>query len=179
VGDDARAIAKRATAVIGGFPVSAQRVQGASASESVEIMHATRGDLDAVAKIEVAAFADPWTRQAFEAALKERHARFRVARASHGALIGYVIAWFILDEGEIANLAVVPTARRRGVARALLEEIIVEARESGLARLFLEVRESNAAAQALYASRGFEPIARRARYYRKPVEDAIVLRLEL
>jgi ribosomal-protein-alanine N-acetyltransferase len=45
--------------------------------------------------------------------------------------------------------------------------------------LFLEVRESNAAARALYAARGFEPIARRARYYRKPVEDAIVLRLEM
>ena len=80
---------------------------------------------------------------------------------------------------EIANLAVVPTARRRGVARALLEAIVAEARESRIVRLFLEVRESNAAARTLYASAGFAPIARRARYYRKPVEDAIVLRLEL
>lgn len=157
----------------------AQRVTGNSAGESTAIVAATRADLDAVERLEVVAFADPWTRQAFEAALKERHARFRVARGPDGALIGYVIAWFILDEGEIANLAVMPTSRRRGVARALLEEIIVEARESGLARLFLEVRESNTAAAALYASRGFTPIARRARYYRKPVEDAIVLRLEL
>jgi ribosomal-protein-alanine N-acetyltransferase len=157
----------------------AQRVTGNSAGESTAIVAATRADLDAVERLEVVAFADPWTRQAFEAALKERHARFRVARGPDGALIGYVIAWFILDEGEIANLAVMPTSRRRGVARALLDEIIVEARESGLARLFLEVRESNAAAAALYASRGFTPIARRARYYRKPVEDAIVLRLEL
>ena len=157
----------------------AQRVTGNSAGESTAIVAATRADLDAVERLEVVAFADPWTRQAFEAALKERHARFRVARGPDGALIGYVIAWFILDEGEIANLAVMPTSRRRGVARALLDEIIVEARESGLARLFLEVRESNAAAAALYASRGFTAIARRARYYRKPVEDAIVLRLEL
>ena len=159
--------------------MSAQRVRGPSGSELTAIVAATRADLEAVVKLEVVAFADPWTRQAFEAALKERHAQFRVARAADGTLIGYVIAWFILDEGEIANLAVVPTARRRGVARALLEEIIVEAREARLARLFLEVRESNTAAQALYASRGFEPVARRARYYRKPVEDAIVLRLEL
>jgi ribosomal-protein-alanine N-acetyltransferase len=157
----------------------AQRVTGNSAGESTAIVAATRADLDSVERLEVVAFADPGTRQAFEAALKERHARFRVARGPDGALIGYVIAWFILDEGEIANLAVMPTSRRRGVARALLDEIIVEARESGLARLFLEVRESNAAAAALYASRGFTPIARRARYYRKPVEDAIVLRLEL
>jgi ribosomal-protein-alanine N-acetyltransferase len=159
--------------------VSAQRVRDDAAGESTSIVPATRADLDAVVDLEVVAFADPWTRQAFEAALKERHARFRVARAPDGGLVGYVIAWFVLDEGEIANLAVVPTARRRGVARALLEGIIAEARESGIARLFLEVRESNVAARALYASRGFKPIARRARYYRKPVEDAIVLRLEL
>jgi [ribosomal protein S18]-alanine N-acetyltransferase len=159
--------------------VSAQRAREDAAGESTSIVAATRADLDAVVDLEVVAFADPWTRQAFEAALKERHARFRIARAPDGGLVGYVIAWFVLDEGEIANLAVVPTARRRGVARALLEGIIAEARESGIARLFLEVRESNVAARALYASRGFKPIARRARYYRKPVEDAIVLRLEL
>lgn len=159
--------------------MSAQRVRENAADESTVIVAATRADLDAVVDLEVVAFADPWTRQAFEAALKERHARFRVARTPDGQLIGYVIAWFVVDEGEIANLAVVPTARRRGVARALLEAIIAEARASGIARLFLEVRESNAAARALYASRGFKPIARRARYYRKPVEDAIVLRLEV
>jgi ribosomal-protein-alanine N-acetyltransferase len=159
--------------------VSAQRVRGESAAQPIAIAAATRADLDAVVALEVAAFADPWTRPAFEAALKERHARFRVAHAPDGSLLGYLIAWFIIDEAEIANLAVLPTARRRGVARALLEEIIAEARDYGISRLFLEVRESNAAARALYASRGFEPIARRARYYRKPVEDAIVLRLEL
>ena len=159
--------------------MSAQRVREEAGGGSTAIAAATRADLDAVAALEVVAFADPWTRQAFETALKERHARFRVARAPDGGLIGYAIAWFVLDEGEIANLAVVPTARRRGVARALLEAIIAEAREAGIARLFLEVRESNAAARALYASRGFKPVARRARYYRKPVEDAIVLRLVL
>jgi [ribosomal protein S18]-alanine N-acetyltransferase len=159
--------------------VSAQRVRQDSAGDATEIAPATRADIDAVVDLEVVAFADPWTRPAFEAALKERHARFRVARGPDGGLIGYTIAWFVLDEGEIANLAVVPTARRRGVARALLEGIIAEARESRIARLFLEVRESNAAARALYASRGFKPIARRVRYYRKPIEDAIVLRLEL
>ncbi len=159
--------------------LSAQRVREGTTDGPIAIAAATRADLDAVSQLEVVAFADPWMRQAFEVALKERHARFRVARARDGAVAGYLIAWFVLDEGEIANLAVVPTARRRGVARALLEAIIAEARESRIGRLFLEVRESNAAARALYASMGFMPIARRPRYYRKPVEDAIVLRLEL
>ena len=159
--------------------MSAQRIQQGIEDGPVEIVAATRADIDAVAALEVVAFADPWTRQAFEAALKERHARFRVARFSDGTLAGYLIAWFVLDEGEIANLAVVPTARRRGIARTLLEAIVAEATESRIARLFLEVRESNVAARALYDSLGFAPIARRARYYRKPVEDAIVLRLDL
>ena len=159
--------------------VSAQRVHQGSKDVPITVGPAAAADVDAVAQLEVVAFADPWTRQAFEAALKERYARFRVARSMEGAVVGYLIAWFIVDEGEIANLAVVPTARRRGVARALLEAIISEARESRVARLFLEVRDSNVAARALYASMGFRPIARRPRYYRKPVEDAIVLRLEL
>jgi [ribosomal protein S18]-alanine N-acetyltransferase len=158
--------------------VNARRVRENQQASPIAVAPATRDDLDAVVGLEVVAFADPWTRMAFEAALKERHARFRVARTAEG-VIGYVIAWFVLDEGEIANLAVAPTARRRGVARALLEHIIGEARGSGLARLFLEVRESNATARALYNSLRFEPVARRPRYYRKPVEDAIVLRLEL
>ena len=159
--------------------VSAQRAQQGSKDVSIRVAAATPADIDAVAQLEAVAFADPWLRQAFEAALKERHARFRVARSIEGAVVGYLIAWFIMDEGEIANLAVVPAVRRRGVARMLLEAIIAEARDSRIARLFLEVRESNAAARALYASMGFTPIARRPRYYRKPVEDAIVLRLEL
>lgn len=159
--------------------VSAQRVQDGSKESSIAIAPATRADIDGVSQLELVAFADPWTRQAFEAALKERHARFHVARSAEGAVVGYLIAWFVLDEGEIANVAVVPAARRRGIARALLETIIAEARESRLARLFLEVRDSNVAARALYGSIGFVPIARRPRYYRKPVEDAIVLRLEL
>ena len=158
--------------------MNARRVRENQQESPIAVAPATRDDLGAVVGLEAVAFADPWTRPAFEAALKERHARFRVARTAEG-VIGYVIAWFVLDEGEIANLAVAPTARRRGVARALLEQIIGEARASGLGRLFLEVRESNAAARALYNSRGFEPVARRPRYYRKPVEDAIVLRLEL
>ena len=165
--------------VTGSFSVSAQRVRQGSNDGPVAIAPATPADIDAVTQLESVAFADPWTRQAFEAALKERHARFRVARSPDGSVVGYLIAWFVFDEAEIANVAVVPTARRRGIARALLEAILVEARASQVARVFLEVRESNSAARGLYGSMGFMPIARRPRYYRKPVEDAIVLRLEL
>jgi ribosomal-protein-alanine N-acetyltransferase len=159
-------------------PVNGHSLEQQSRRSAIKIETARPADVDAIAAIEVTAFADPWTRQAFDAAVRERHARFRVAR-SGGKLVGYVIAWFVMDEGEIANLAVAPAARRRGVASALLDYVIGDARSAGIAQLFLEVRESNIAARALYATRGFRPVARRPRYYRKPVEDAIVLRLEV
>jgi ribosomal-protein-alanine N-acetyltransferase len=86
------------------------------------------------------------------------------------------VAWFAADEGEIANLAVREPTRRRGIGAALLDAALAEGTRRGAANMYLEVRESNEAARRLYASRGFEEIGRRRRYYRHPVEDAIVLR---
>jgi ribosomal-protein-alanine N-acetyltransferase len=83
------------------------------------------------------------------------------------------------DEGEIADLAVAPWARRRGVGGLLLDLAAADARDVGVRTLYLEVRESNAAAIALYESRGFGTIGRRRQYYRHPMEDALVLRRDL
>ena len=66
--------------------VSAQRDQDGSKESSIAIAPATRADIDGVSQLELVAFADPWTRQAFEAALKERHARFHVARSAECAV---------------------------------------------------------------------------------------------
>jgi len=89
------------------------------------------------------------------------------------------VAWSVVDEAEIANLAVANDVRRAGVGARLLDHALDIARERHSYVVFLEVRESNAGARALYASRGFEVAGRRAKYYRKPVEDALVLRREL
>ena len=91
-------------------------------------------------------------------------------------IAGYVVAWFAADEGEIANLAVREPTRRRGIGAALLDAALVEAGRRGAVNMYLEVRESNEAARALYASRGFEEVGRRRGYYHRPVEDAVVLR---
>jgi ribosomal-protein-alanine N-acetyltransferase len=96
-----------------------------------------------------------------------------------GAVRGYVVAWFVLDEGEIGNLAVVTDARRHGIGARLLDGAIAAVRTARVEALYLEVRDSNAAARALYASRGFAEVGRRREYYRRPKEDALVLRLEL
>jgi len=93
-----------------------------------------------------------------------------------GVVAGYVIAQDAADEGEILNLAVATGRQRRGVGRALAERALAALADRGVERVFLEVRQSNVAARALYSSLGFGEVGRRARYYRRPVEDAIVLR---
>jgi ribosomal-protein-alanine N-acetyltransferase len=90
---------------------------------------------------------------------------------------GYVVALDAADEGEILNVAVSPDSRRGGIGRALVQEVIAALSERGVHQIYLEVRESNAGARAMYGALGFEEVGRRRAYYRRPVEDAIVLRV--
>jgi ribosomal-protein-alanine N-acetyltransferase len=140
-----------------------------------QIEPATENDVAEIVEIERACFSDPWSSSAFTSALREAVVYFRVIRAE-GRVAGYVVAWFVADEGEITNLAVAPAMRRRGLAAALLDETLHEAERRGVANVYLEVRDSNEGARALYASRGFDEVGRRRKYYRKPAEDAVVLR---
>lgn len=143
----------------------------------VAIRSARRDDVDDVAAIERRAFSDPWSASSFRGLFGNPLVYFAVAEdVITGRLLGYVVTWFVVDEGEIANLAVADDARRAGVGARLLDHALEIAKERRCAVVFLEVRESNAAARALYASRGFEVAGRRSKYYRKPVEDALVLR---
>ena len=146
---------------------------------TVTIEPALRVDVPVIAELERAAFSDPWSLASFESVMDEPASYVAVARDASSRLAGYVVAWFVADEGEIANLAVREPTRRQGVGAALLDAALTEGRRRGAQNLYLEVRESNDAARRLYASRGFEELGRRRRYYRHPVEDAVVLRLEL
>ncbi len=135
---------------------------------------AVAADLAAVAAIEQAAFTDPWSPSSFRALLGNPAVSFSVAECD-GAAVGYSVAWFAADEAELANIAVGAPARGRGVGALLLDAVLAEAAHRGASTVYLEVRESNAAARRLYASRHFAPVGRRRRYYRNPVEDALVL----
>jgi ribosomal-protein-alanine N-acetyltransferase len=139
---------------------------------------ARASDIDAIVRIEQASFGDPWSRSAFAELLDDPRVCFLLAERS-GSVRGYVVAWFVLDEGEIGNLAVSDSARRQGVGALLLDGAIRAAGAANVASLYLEVRNSNVAARALYASRGFAEIGRRRDYYRRPREDALVLRLSI
>ena len=146
---------------------------------TITIEPALRIDVPLIAELEKVAFSDPWSRASFESVIDEPAAYVAVARAATERIVGYVVAWFAADEGEIANLAVREPTRRQGIGASLLDAALAEGRGRGAKNMYLEVRESNGAARRLYASRGFEELGRRRGYYKRPVEDAIVLRLEL
>jgi [ribosomal protein S18]-alanine N-acetyltransferase len=148
-------------------------------SLSLEVRPARAVDLDAVVETEVLAFSTPWSRRTFEALLGRGEVLFRVLEWSGHGIVGHGVLWWMGPEAEIANLAVHPAARGTGAGSRLLDALVAEAALRGVERVFLEVRESNAAARALYDRRGFVPVGRRPRYYQKPVEDALVLALDL
>jgi [ribosomal protein S18]-alanine N-acetyltransferase len=130
-----------------------------------------------VIEIERRCFTDPWSMNAFRDLEDNPRVLFAGAREGAGSpLSGYVVAWFAADEGEIANLAVAPEARGSGIGAALLDEALAEAGRRGASAVYLEVRDSNDTARRLYGSRGFEEVGRRRGYYRRPVEDAVILR---
>jgi ribosomal-protein-alanine N-acetyltransferase len=146
---------------------------------TVSIDVARRDDIVAITELEREAFSDPWSARSFRDALEHPAVYFGCARSDGGAVLGYVVAWFVADEGEIANLAVSPAGWGGGIGRALLDAALAEAGHRRIDSVYLEVRDSNERARRLYQSRGFEEVGRRKAYYRRPVEDAIVLRRTL
>jgi len=146
---------------------------------TVSIDVARRDDIVAITEIEREAFSDPWSARSFRDALEHPSVYFGCARSDGGVVLGYVVAWFVADEGEIANLAVSPAGWGGGIGRALLDAALAEAVLRRIDSVYLEVRDSNERARRLYQSRGFEEVGRRKAYYRRPVEDAIVLRRTL
>jgi ribosomal-protein-alanine N-acetyltransferase len=142
------------------------------------IRSAEADDLSQVIEIERGSFTDPWSVTAFRTALDEERLSFYVA-VNDEIIVGYAVAWCVVDEAELANLAVAPSMRGQGIGAALLDRSMTDARLLGCTVMHLEVRESNAAARALYESRGFGMVGRRKRYYRAPIEDALILRARL
>lgn len=102
-----------------------------------------------------------------------------LASKVRGEMAGFLIARQVRDEAEILNLAVAPESRGKGEGGTLLTAAVVEFRRRGVDRVFLEVRESNAAGIAFYKNHSFFPVSRREGYYRDPVEAAIVMETRL
>ncbi|MDQ3032700.1 MAG: ribosomal protein S18-alanine N-acetyltransferase [Myxococcota bacterium] len=144
---------------------------------AAQLSEMTERDLDEVVRIAESAFAPPWTRDGFEDELARTVARCRVARDSPGGpVLAYTIWWVIAGEQQLLTIASAPAARRRGLARALLDEMIAEGEAQGVTECFLEVRPSNTAAITLYRALGFEHVDARVGYYDDGESAAVMVR---
>ena len=142
---------------------------------SVSIRSARVTDLGVIGRLEIRSFSNPWHPDTFRSLLEQPRAKVWVAEDPEAGVVGYAVLWWVLDQGELANLAVRPDQRGRGNGSALLDRAISHAESEGVESLFLEVRVSNEAAHRLYASRGFTQISVRKNYYESPREDARIL----
>jgi ribosomal protein S18 acetylase RimI-like enzyme len=161
--------------------------QGApdSIPESIDVRPVTAFDLALLAALHGEIFKAPWD-QPWSA---QSFAEILAMPGAHGWLLtsgetplGFLLARFILDEGEILLTGIVPATRRRGHAARLMCVLIESARAAGLHTLFLEHAAGNEAAGALYGRFGFSRIGRRRAYYERRGggrEDAITLRCDL
>jgi len=133
------------------------------------------GDVSAVIEIERLSFSSPWPAYAFEQELTTNRLAHYVVARSDDRVVGFAGIWLMADEAHVTTFGVHPDHRRRGVGRRLLLRLAEMAIELDTARITLEVRVSNEAAQALYRSFGFRVAGRRIAYYSDDGEDALVM----
>jgi ribosomal-protein-alanine N-acetyltransferase len=136
-------------------------------------------DLRRVMEIEQECFSTPWKEVTFRGLMKRSDTDLLVAEAADGWLAGYAACWTVIDQSELGNVAVAAAARGAGIGGALVDAVVEAIRARGSIECYLEVRESNHAAQSLYRQRGFATVGRRPRYYSLPTEDALVMRLRI
>lgn len=142
------------------------------------IRRMTTEDVPAVAELDRISFSLPWPERSFRFEVTDNPAsRCWVAEAD-GHIAGMIVAWLLVDEVHIATIATHPDFRRQGIAQALLTHVLKHGVQEGARSSFLEVRASNAAAQAMYRKFGYEETGRRPRYYKDNDEDAILMTLE-
>ena len=141
---------------------------------------ATAADIPAMMALEQhSVTAAHWPSHQYEVAFGGTARRMALALEESGELQAFLIARSVGGEWELENIAVSGPARRRGLGSRLLGEFLDHIRTEGGKAIFLEVRESNHAARALYEKWAFEACGRRLKYCRQPEEDAITYRLDL
>lgn len=152
-------------------------------SAAVQIRPMDGADLDEVVVLAAQLPQAPqWSRAAYEAAIDPASTPQRICLAAAvpgWRTAGFVVASLVGSEAEIESIAVTPGLQRRGIGRALLQALMRRLGMRGVTQVWLEVRESNAAAAGLYRSAGFVLSGRRARYYTHPEEDAVLYSLRL
>lgn len=142
----------------------------------ISVRAAVPDDVPAILAIEQAApAAAHWSAEQYKSRIQSggRNACFLVAECE-GKVCGFLCVRVVAAEWEIENVVVAERLRRHGIAAELMRSLIAKWEEFAGAAVLLEVRESNAAARALYTKYGLREVGRRRAYYREPVEDAVL-----
>ena len=135
-------------------------------------------DIPEVARLEKEIFPDPLSEGAISETFGQEQTLLLVAYEDR-KLIGYLILYFVLEEGEIARIAVIPECRRQGVGARMLLELEDLCEDNGITKLLLDVRESNETAISFYTSYGFVQDGVRRNFYSDPQEDGILMSREI
>lgn len=144
--------------------------------ETIKIRRMEPEDAHEVSCIERQIFSQPWSSQGFLDALTLENTIFLVAESS-GKILGYCGMYCAADEGEITNVAVDETHRNCGIGKMLVQQLLKEAKEAGIATVILEVRISNKSAIHVYEKMGFIIQGIRKGFYELPKEDGYVMAL--
>jgi ribosomal-protein-alanine N-acetyltransferase len=142
----------------------------------------TIADLDAILAIAASLTDAPhWPRSAYLHALNSEFTPHRIALVATepDSVSGFAIASLLPPQAELETIAVAAGSQRRGLGRQLFQELTSQLRQAGARELLLEVRASNLSALAFYRSLGFVQSSLRQRYYSDPVEDAVLMQLQL
>ena len=143
----------------------------------MEIRLATIEDAHAIYEIEQQSFYVPWRLESVLAELEGAENKLYMVICEENHIVGYAGAWLVYDEGQITNIAVLPSARGKGYGSKLTKQLINECFSRGMHEIFLEVRISNLAALAMYRNLGFSVKGIRKDYYSEPTEDAYIMSL--
>lgn len=136
------------------------------------------GDAARLADLHATGFDHPWSAQSWEETLNQAGTLCLGFEAEDATLNAAIAIQFVSHTAEILTLVTAPSARRTGLARRLVEAALARAGERGVARILLDVSETNRAARALYAGLGFETDGLRKAYYADG-SDALLLSREL
>lgn len=134
----------------------------------------TVDDISQVAEIERQIFSIPWSEKAFRNSMESDNTIYIVAKENNN-VVGYAGMYLSFEEGNITNVAVNPLSRRKGIGEKIVRDILNRAYEKGVRDVFLEVRETNSVAIALYEKIGFKEEGIRKNFYDKPRENALIM----
>ena len=134
----------------------------------------TVDDISQVAEIERQIFSIPWSEKAFRDSMESDNTIYIVAKENNN-VAGYAGMYLSFEEGNITNVAVNPLSRRKRIGEKIVRDILNRAYEKGVRDVFLEVRETNSVAIALYEKIGFKEEGIRKNSYDKPRENALIM----